>query len=532
MPHVPPVTGPESRGGTIITFYSYERGSGRTMALANVGWILAANGLRVLTTDWDLESPGLQYFYHPFLDQRKLNGWGITDVISRYEWAAARADSRERMSIIGEHAQLRRYTFPLDWEFANGGRLDFLPPGLQNTDYVAPISSHDWDEFYERLNGGEFFDALRADLKRNYDYVLISSPAGLSEFSDICTGHFPDVLVDCFTLNNQSIEGAAAIAQRVGQRDTIRVLPVPMFVNLTEKDRTDVGRVFAMQCFDDLPVGFSDQRRREYWAAVEVPYEAAYSYEEMLAVFGDPPGLHASLLASFERLTHELTGGTVSALPAMDEPLRKRTRLQFVRKLPSTATRIIVEFWPEDQAWGEWIAAVLLASGIEVQERDLAKTTMEGESPPDPALSVVSATYAGRSTGQCKQARPDLAVYVTDVEPPAELAAIPSAILTGVPESKGVERLRSLLASQPIGANRGHRIRYPGSEPGYARLRPGTCGSPAGKTVSGNSVRDFGKTAQKRSVPPSCTDPPELVRPKSPWSTHTDSGPSTTWYGG
>ena len=38
------------------------------MALANVAWILASNGKRVLAVDWDLESPGLHKFFHPFLD--------------------------------------------------------------------------------------------------------------------------------------------------------------------------------------------------------------------------------------------------------------------------------------------------------------------------------------------------------------------------------------------------------------------------------------------------------------------------------
>jgi len=40
------------------------------MALANVAWILAANGRRVLVVDWDLESPGLHRFFHPFLPPR------------------------------------------------------------------------------------------------------------------------------------------------------------------------------------------------------------------------------------------------------------------------------------------------------------------------------------------------------------------------------------------------------------------------------------------------------------------------------
>ena len=46
----------DNRNGQVVTFYSYKGGTGRTMALANVAWILAANGKKVLTIDWDLES--------------------------------------------------------------------------------------------------------------------------------------------------------------------------------------------------------------------------------------------------------------------------------------------------------------------------------------------------------------------------------------------------------------------------------------------------------------------------------------------
>ena len=47
-------------------------GTGRTMALANVAWILASNGLKVLVVDWDLDSPGLHRYFHPFLDPAKV----------------------------------------------------------------------------------------------------------------------------------------------------------------------------------------------------------------------------------------------------------------------------------------------------------------------------------------------------------------------------------------------------------------------------------------------------------------------------
>ncbi|MDQ3760122.1 MAG: AAA family ATPase [Actinomycetota bacterium] len=43
----------------IVTFYSFKGGAGRTLALANVGVVLAQNGHRVLVVDFDLEAPGL-----------------------------------------------------------------------------------------------------------------------------------------------------------------------------------------------------------------------------------------------------------------------------------------------------------------------------------------------------------------------------------------------------------------------------------------------------------------------------------------
>ena len=68
---MPDVNARQSHGaGQIVTFYSFKGGTGRTMALANVAWILAANGMRVLIADWDLESPGLHRFFQPFMDAR------------------------------------------------------------------------------------------------------------------------------------------------------------------------------------------------------------------------------------------------------------------------------------------------------------------------------------------------------------------------------------------------------------------------------------------------------------------------------
>jgi MinD-like ATPase involved in chromosome partitioning or flagellar assembly len=62
------MTEASNRGfGEITTFYSYKGGTGRSMALANVAYILATDtsydGKKVLMIDWDLEAPGLHRFF-------------------------------------------------------------------------------------------------------------------------------------------------------------------------------------------------------------------------------------------------------------------------------------------------------------------------------------------------------------------------------------------------------------------------------------------------------------------------------------
>jgi MinD-like ATPase involved in chromosome partitioning or flagellar assembly len=49
--------------GRVYTFYSYKGGVGRSMALVNVGVLMALEGHKVLLIDWDLEAPGLEIFF-------------------------------------------------------------------------------------------------------------------------------------------------------------------------------------------------------------------------------------------------------------------------------------------------------------------------------------------------------------------------------------------------------------------------------------------------------------------------------------
>ncbi|MHC5909275.1 tyrosine-protein kinase family protein, partial [Streptomyces sp. S6] len=358
------------RAGRIVTFYSYKGGTGRTMALANVAWILAANGRRVLAVDWDLEAPGLHRFFHPFLDPATTAATtGVVDMLTEYAWAATDDSGSRPADWHRAYARVQRHAVSVDWTFPGPGTLDLITAGRQNREYSAAVATFDWNNFYDRLGGGLFLDALRDDMRAHYDYVLIDSRTGLSDIADICTAHLPDVVVDCFTLSHQSIEGAAAVARDIGERfhaRDIRVLPVPMRIDEGEKEKADAGRSLARAMFPGLPKNLSPDELLTYWGEVEVPYRPFYAYEETLAAFGDVPGSPNSLLAAFERLTKVISDRAVIALPRMDEDVRLAVRRRFVRGPVALPADLLLSHAAEDRMWAEWLAALLTRSGFRV----------------------------------------------------------------------------------------------------------------------------------------------------------------------
>lgn len=362
--------GDENAEGKVVTFYSFKGGSGRTMALANIAWILASNGKKVLVVDWDLDSPGLHKYFHPFLDPAKVAATpGVIELITDYAWEASQGVERSA-AWVRKRAQIIPHAVSLEWEFPDGGMLDFVSAGRQNRDYSAAVTAFDWDTFYERLDGGQFLDALRGDMKRHYDYALIDSRTGHSDISDICTVHLPDILVDCFTLNDQSIEGAAAVARNVEQRyhyRNIQVLPVPTRIDEAEKDKADVGLALARSRFGGSPRGGTGKYdAHEYWNAVTIPYKPFYAFEETLAVFGDAPKSPLSLLGAYERLAHAVTDGAVSAVGAMPEEKRLTFKAAYLRPRQPPPGDIYLSYVPEDRVWADWVAAVLALRGIRV----------------------------------------------------------------------------------------------------------------------------------------------------------------------
>ncbi|GAA1562285.1 hypothetical protein GCM10009827_099750 [Dactylosporangium maewongense] len=462
----------DHRDGKVITFYSYKGGTGRTMALANVAWILAANGKRVLVVDWDLESPGLARYFSPFLDRAALDSTeGVIEMIREYEWATTRHRGDDERW-YEEYARVQKYSFSLRWPgFPDEGTLDFLSAGQQNNDYSSNLAAMDWDAFYERQRGGLFLDALRADMKRHYDYTLIDSRTGFSDVADICTIHLPDTLVTCFTLNDQGIDGAADVARLVDRRHRkIRVLPVPMRVDPSEQEKADIGRRVAIQRFAGLPVGLDPDQRGEYWKKVEIPYRAFYAYEEVLAVFGDEPGVRTSLLAAYEALTAQITSGDVTSLPPMDEVTRQRTRARFIRQAVVAEREVLLRYARQDRVWAEWVTHVLQQAGVQVidpWDGDPKDTTVDGFTR---TLVLVSQANVEREATHVvpdrAADRAPFAVYVADVRRLAGIPQANTATVFGATAEVAVDRILRLIGAdvEHVEAEVAGGPRFPGRD--------------------------------------------------------------------
>jgi hypothetical protein len=352
---------PDRAPGRIITFYSYKGGTGRSMVLANLAWLLASSGQRVLAIDWDLEAPGLHRYLRPFLaDPELAETPGLIDFFVDFVEAGhieARSQSpatpppeatptatgtsevatdAPKRAWFHDRAALDRYAVPVSYEFAKGsGRLDLVGAGQQGPSYGLRVNTFRWDEFYQQRGGGIFLEAVMEQLRARYDYVLIDSRTGLSDTSGICTVQMPDELVVCFTLNLQSMAGAGAAATSADlQRrmttgePSLKVWPVPMRVELAEKDRLEAARAGARDRFSRFLWHVPLRERTDYWGGVEILYYPYYAYEEVLATIADSPGQTASLLASIERLSGHVTGH--GSMPRLERAERKQLLARYL----------------------------------------------------------------------------------------------------------------------------------------------------------------------------------------------------------
>lgn len=264
--------------GTVVTFYSYKGGVGRSFTLANVAVLLARWGYRVLTIDWDLEAPGLHHYFADVLPKEPKGG--VVDLA--YDFLAG-ADKPS--------AHVLRLEL-------NEGTVALLAAGKQDNTYTGRVQGINWEDLYQR-GFAEFLERCRETWIKNYDFVLIDSRTGISDIGGICTAQLPDRLVVVFTANEQSVNGAVDIAQRADRaRDRLPYdrqphLVLPILSRLDNRVEYQRAEHWRQKCVDITKPLFRN------WLAksvpeelllrhVTVPYVSYWSFGEQLPVLEEP----------------------------------------------------------------------------------------------------------------------------------------------------------------------------------------------------------------------------------------------------
>lgn len=189
-----------------IAFYSFKGGVGRSLALANLGWVLASRGKRVVLVDMDLEAPGL-----PGLKElAPPEGPPVDGVV---ELAQHYAVEGEVPPLAGHYYEAR---------FTTGhGRLWVVPAGRMDADYQQTFARLDWSALHREKGSDGFVEGFRGRIREALQphYVLIDSRTGFSDVSGLTTHRLADQVALVFNLTRTCLEGTVRAYRSMTDRD-------------------------------------------------------------------------------------------------------------------------------------------------------------------------------------------------------------------------------------------------------------------------------------------------------------------------
>jgi hypothetical protein len=339
-----------SRSGKVITFYSFKGGVGRTMALANVAFLAARNGHRVLVMDWDLEAPGLAYYFKGLLSStawRELReAPGILDVVGEWQSASSDLDDSARLQTFVErlnHGEVFRECVRDLCEpevVPANGVFHYFGPGARaatksgGRNYEQALAEFSWQRFYKEQSGGFLIQRLREWAKANYDYVLIDSRTGYADVAGICTVHLPDAVALCFIYNKQNIEGIATVASaiRSERHDTIELRAIPMRVPVGGQSSSAEADAYARAVAQFVTVGqFAEDALKADMLQLAIHSADNIPYYETIAQLLPPLAKHSSdtMTGQYAHLAAVLLGTPINILPLSEDQLKlARRRLE------------------------------------------------------------------------------------------------------------------------------------------------------------------------------------------------------------
>jgi hypothetical protein len=258
--------------------------------------ILAEWGYKVLTVDWDIEAPGLNHYFEERSVESKR---GVVEFLADVQ------ASRKRT--------WDAYVTPVRLPSAKGS-LYLMPAVARAGDYARAVQDLDWDRLYRKHDLGAELEDLRSQWTENFDFILLDSRTGITDFSGLTTAQLPDILAFMFTANDQSLKGCADVARRAmaAQRnmpfDRPPILPLPIPARFEQREEYEQAQKWRRKFKTELTPFFN------HWAPVNsdimklidlvtIPYVPRWTFGEELAVLEEiagPDGVRSpSHLASY-----------------------------------------------------------------------------------------------------------------------------------------------------------------------------------------------------------------------------------------
>lgn len=275
---------------SVVTFYSFKGGVGRSTALAIVAGILAHRGRRVVVVDFDLEAPGLSALFS--INETTSNGGqlGVLDYLhQRYL-----TPDKQQPSIEYCVRQV---------DLKSRGELYLVPAGEYDEGYVHRLADLSIRSLYQReVNPvrqliGDIKDAIDPDL------ILIDARTGFDDVGAVALLDLADTGVICFSPTDQNLQGLKWIVRAASRQREYKTFPDLRFLltpipPVTEEQK----RIFVSKAEDWI---------EENWElGSEMPVQDLYHtvlYNPNVAILSSPVNdVPKSVLDSYESIADAL----------------------------------------------------------------------------------------------------------------------------------------------------------------------------------------------------------------------------------
>ncbi len=337
------------------------------MAVVNIATILAQKH-NVLVVDFDLEAPGVDFYFDKYCSVPIRNKPGLIELLSSRE-------SKFTDSVTT--VELDQY-----------GQLDVLGSGRSGRHYVNQLTSFDWASFFDS-GGGAYLEELRRQWKQRYDFVLIDSRTGITDSGGVCTIFLPDVLAVVLTPNYQSLGGIKRVIQSANRerqtlefdRSKLTIFPLASrFEVQTEHTLSRewiqrIGREFGPACADWIPATELTQIIEQ----TKIPHIPYFSFGESIAALVEGTSDPHSMGRAFQSVARLFESGFSDAilLARTVTPL-PNNRDDRVRKLILTVSALINTSEFRQEIWN-----LLLRLGYSPYERhDISELVDKSELTP------------------------------------------------------------------------------------------------------------------------------------------------------